>query len=193
VYEVALTVAACLRAGTRVDVAWAVDIEGFSSRDRSEAVALTPGGGRVGSLLSGSLDDQLADTVAPGGAGGRLVDLAVTDIEALAVGLSCGGTTRCLVVRADELPPDLWDRLLEREPVCLVTEVDDGRVTGTTLFTSDTVAQAGEEADRLFAREPSPRPWSKGRPCSGGTRGRRPSRPRPPVWWPGSPHSTSSW
>ena len=60
-YDVALTVEACLRAGTRVDLAWVVQTHGFSSRERAEALAITPGGGRVGSLLSGALDDQLAD------------------------------------------------------------------------------------------------------------------------------------
>ena len=79
-YEVALTVAACLQADTRVDIAWAVETEGFDSRDRSDAVALTPGGGRVGSLLSGALDGQLADVAAQGGAAGRLVDLSVTGL-----------------------------------------------------------------------------------------------------------------
>ncbi len=149
-YEVALTVEACLRAGTRVDVAWAVETAGFSSRDRSEALALTPGGGRVGSLLSGSLDSQLADVAAQGSTGGRLVELAVGDIEASAVGLACGGTARCLVVPASELPADLWALLLERDAVCLVTRTEGGEVRGTELFTAADVAEAGEAAAELF-------------------------------------------
>ena len=55
VYEIALTVAACLRSGTRVDVAWVVETDlapaGGVPVDPSGALALTPGGGRVGSLL----------------------------------------------------------------------------------------------------------------------------------------------
>jgi xanthine dehydrogenase accessory factor len=154
-YEIALTVDACLRAGTRVDVAWAVETDGFGSRDRSEAVALTPGGGRVGSLLSGSLDDQLADVAALGSAGGRLVHLSVADIEAMAAGLPSGGDARCLVVPAGELPTDLWTHLLDRQPVCLVTRLAGGDVMETTLFTSASVADAGEEARRLFGRATS--------------------------------------
>lgn len=151
-YEIALTVGACLRADTRVDVAWAIETTGFSSRDRAAAVALTPGGGRVGALLSGSLDGQLADVAARGSGGGRLVDLHVTDVEALVAGLSCGGEARCLVVPARELPEALWDRLLERDPVCLVTRIDGDQVLETTLFTLDTIAGAGEDAARMFAR-----------------------------------------
>lgn len=151
-YDIALTVVACLRAGTRVDVAWAVETEGFSARDRSDAVALTPGGGRVGSLLSGALDDQLADVAAQRGSGGRLVDVGVGDIEAMAAGLPCGGRARCLVVPADELPADLWSMLVDRRPIALVTHVDDGRVLGTTLFATDSIAEAGDAAAELFER-----------------------------------------
>ena len=64
-YEIALTVAACLRSGTRVDVAWAVESDlamaGGRPADPGGALALTPGGGRVGSLYGGALDDQLAE------------------------------------------------------------------------------------------------------------------------------------
>ena len=41
-YEIALTVAACLRADTRVDVAWAVQTEGIRPVDLNGALALTP-------------------------------------------------------------------------------------------------------------------------------------------------------
>lgn len=134
-YGVALSVAACLRAGTDVDVAWAVTTEGLGSADPTEAVAFTPGGGRVGSLLGGALDDQLAD-VARTSSGGRLADLAVGELEAAAAGLASGGRARCLVVPAAELPSTLWDLLLARAPLALVTTLDGDRVVGTELETS---------------------------------------------------------
>jgi xanthine dehydrogenase accessory factor len=149
VYDVAITVEACLRAGTRVDVAWAVETHGFSSQDRSEALAITPGGGRVGSVLSGSADAQLTDLAAIG-AIGRLVSLTVSEVDAMVAGLSCGGDARCLLVSATELPAELWGRLRAREPVCLVSHLDGENVTGTTLFTSETIAEAGEQTARLF-------------------------------------------
>jgi xanthine dehydrogenase accessory factor len=74
VYEIALSVAACLRAGTQVDVAWVVEAHGFGSYDHADALAITPGGGRIGELLSGSANDQLADLAAKGSTG-RAVDL----------------------------------------------------------------------------------------------------------------------
>jgi xanthine dehydrogenase accessory factor len=94
--------------------------------------------------------------VATQGSGtGRLVDLVVDDFEASATGLSCGGTARCLVVPATELPTELWSHLLGREPVCLVSRLDGERVTGTELFTAGEVDTAGDTAADLFGRQVS--------------------------------------
>jgi len=154
VYEIALTVAACLRAGTKVDVAWAVETRGFSARDNTEALALTPGGGRVGSVLSGALNDQLA-TLAAESMAGRLVDLHVGDLDAGIAGLSCGGDARCLLISASDLPAELWEHLRNRDAVCLVTRLDGDRVVGTDLFTAATIAEAGEDRAQLFGRATS--------------------------------------
>jgi xanthine dehydrogenase accessory factor len=151
VYEIALSVSACLRAGTRVDVAWAVETRGFSARDNNEALAITPGGGRVGSVMSGSLNEQLAD-LAERGRAGHLVDLHIGDLEAELAGLSCGGDARCVLVAASDLPEGLWERLRERDPVCLVTRLDGDRVVGTDLYDRETVAGAGEETAQLFGK-----------------------------------------
>jgi xanthine dehydrogenase accessory factor len=162
VYEVALSVAACLRSGTHVDVAWAVEARGFGSYDRTEALAITPGGGRIGSLLSGSANDQLSVAAAAGGAG-RMVQLHVGELDALAVGLSCGGDARLLLVPATDLPAELWDLLRNREPVCLITSLDGDQVQSVELFTSETVAEAGDDVARLFARGASDTSVTAGR------------------------------
>ena len=150
-YDVVLPVTACLRAGTRVDVAWAVEVTGFAGRDRGEALALTPGGGRIGGVLGGAANDQLADAAARGGRG-RLVSLTVSDLEAQVAGLARGGSARCLVVPGDALPTALWQHLADREAVCLVSQLDGDQVLDTSVFTADDVSDAGEEAARLFAR-----------------------------------------
>jgi len=153
VYGIALSVAACLRAGTRVDVAWVVDSQGFESLDRNDALALTPGGGRLGSLLSGAADGQLARLAGPDdGSHGQLVELHVDDVDALIVGLPRGGDARCLLLPAPALPVELWDLLTAREPVCLVTRLQGDAVVDTALFTSGTVATAGDDVERVFRR-----------------------------------------
>ena len=150
-YEVALSVSACLRAGTRVDLAWVVETRGVSARDKSAALAITPGGGRIGSALQGALNEDLAD-LADRGISNRLVDLRVHEFAAELAGLEGGGDARCLLVAATELPSGLWERLRDRDPVCLVTTLDGDRVVATALFGPDTVAEVGEEAVRLFGR-----------------------------------------
>jgi xanthine dehydrogenase accessory factor len=135
VYEVALTVAACLRAGTHVDVAWAVAVDGLgpgARHDPSEALALTPGGGRVGTLLGGALDAQLGE-LAAAGATGRLVDLVVSQVDALVAGVAPDARVRCLVVPAQDMPADLWERLLRREPVTVVTRLSGADVAAVEL------------------------------------------------------------
>jgi len=151
VYDIALTVAACLRSGTTVDVAWAVETLGFSSRNPGGALAITPGGGIVGDLLSHALDDQLADRARVGDTG-RLVEVPVDDMTATASGLACGGLARCAIVPASELPAPLWERLLDRSAVCLVTERAGDRLTGTTAYDEGTISGAGEAAQELFRR-----------------------------------------
>jgi xanthine dehydrogenase accessory factor len=152
-YGIALSVAACLRAGTRVDVAWVVDSQGFGALDRNDALALTPGGGRVGSLLSGAADEQLARLAGHDDSDrGRLVELHVDDVDALIVGLSSGGDARCLLVPAAVLPAELWDRLIAREPVCLVARIHGDEVVDTTLFTSGSITTAGDEVEPIFRR-----------------------------------------
>jgi xanthine dehydrogenase accessory factor len=151
VYEIASSVAACLRADTRVDVAWVFQTRGFSSRERAEALAITPGGGRVGVLMGGSLDDQVTELVGSG-ISRRVVDLDVGEADALAAGLSCGGSARCLIMPATDLPSELWQRLSDRQPVCLVTRLDGDEALATAMFTPDMVAAAGDDAARLFRR-----------------------------------------
>lgn len=150
-YDIVLSVAACLRAGTRVDVAWAVQTQGFSARDPNEALAITPGGGRIGTLLQGSANDALAELAGQGRAG-YLVRVSVGEFEAQLAGLACGGSAQCLLVDAAQLPAALWDRLRERDPVCLVARLDGDRIASIDLYDRDTVASAGEEATRLFGR-----------------------------------------
>ncbi|GAA1796142.1 hypothetical protein HC028_23335 [Planosporangium flavigriseum] len=150
-YEIALSVAACLRAGTKVDVAWVIEARGLGARDMGEALAITPGGGRVGAVLSGALNDQLVD-LSEQGASGRIVNLHVGDLDAELAGLACGGDARCLLVPAADLPAGLWERLRKRDPVCLLTRLDGDRVSDIAIYGPETIADAGEDAARLFSR-----------------------------------------
>lgn len=149
-YGIALTVASCLRSGTRADVAWLVETEGLSVSDWSDAVVFTPGGGRIGEIAGGALDGQLADRAGRWNRG-RLVDLEVTEIDALIAGLPSPGSARCLLVPADTLPPEVWTLADAREPICLVSVIEGDEVVATEVYTEETVADAGEVITGIFA------------------------------------------
>ena len=149
-YGIALSVSTCLRAGTRVDVAWIVDRQQAEPSDPNEAVAITPGGGRVGSLMSGALDGQLIELAGVQSSQGRLFKLDVGPGDAAIAVVEPVAGIGCLLVPGSELPDELWQQLLDREPVCLVSHLDGDTVSHTTLYTSDTITGAGENARRMF-------------------------------------------
>lgn len=144
-FEIALTVAACLRSGTRVHVAWVVATD-LAPADPGGAVALTPGGGRVGSLFGGALDAQLADLVTGLGETGRVVAVSVGDLEAQAFGLAGAGTATAVVMPAGLLPVNLWPALMQREAVRIVLPRDGEVLTGARLEPAGS-HEAGSTAD----------------------------------------------
>jgi xanthine dehydrogenase accessory factor len=141
VYEIALTVTACLRSGTRVDVAWVVETDlapaGGVPVDPSGALALTPGGGRVGNLYGGALDQQLAERARALGEHGRLVTVQIGDLEAQAFGLTGGGTATAVVAPAGLLPVEVWNLLQEREPLRVALTRDADELVGARLEDAD--------------------------------------------------------
>jgi xanthine dehydrogenase accessory factor len=151
VYEVSLSVAACLRSGTAAHVAWIVDDEGLPSRNKGEALVVTPGGGRMGRLLSGALDDQIVALIGEG-VTGRLIEVTIDEIGALLTGLPAGGRARCLIAAADQFPPDLWELLQAGRPGALVTHLEGDRITGIELYPEQRAGEAGADAAALFAR-----------------------------------------
>jgi len=76
----------------------------------------------------------------------------ISEDDAVRRGLACGGTATVLVRAATALPGDIWDRLVARDPLCLVTSLPSG---DTQVFTAATVRDAysfNDEIPRLFGR-----------------------------------------
>ena len=151
-YGIALSVAACIRAGTRVDVAWIAESDQPLTADPSDAVAFTPGGGRLGSMLAGALDSLLSELAAVQAGSGRVVDLEIGVTEATLAGLTPGTRVRVVLAPGSTLPEPTWELLLQREPLCLVSHLDGDAVTHTDLYTRDTIGDAGAEVARTFDR-----------------------------------------
>lgn len=137
-YDIALSASACLRSGTRACVAWMV-----SPAASDEALVLTPGGGRIGTLASGAFDGLLADVAARNLPTGRYVRHAVSEVESALCGLPAGTPVAFLVVPADQFPADLWPWLLGRQAVVITALVDDVDVTSVTVEPS---SAAGDDA-----------------------------------------------
>jgi xanthine dehydrogenase accessory factor len=84
--------------------------------------------------------------------GDGVVEVVVTDDDAIRSGLACGGAASVLVRDAAALPDGVWHRLVRREPLCLVTQLPSG---DTQMYTAATIRDAypfGDDIRRLFAR-----------------------------------------
>ncbi|MDE0605750.1 MAG: XdhC family protein, partial [Acidimicrobiaceae bacterium] len=142
VYAIAVSVVACLRGGTRVDVAWNLD-PGVTPRfDPNDAVAITPGGGRLGELLGGALDSRLVELAAAKPSSARVIDVECNTIEASQLGVDPGTHLRLMVAPAESLPNALWDHLSERDRIGLKCHLDGTTMTDAVLMPVPGEAQA---------------------------------------------------
>jgi len=148
-YDIALSVNAFVRSGTRADVAWMI-----SPTISNDALALTPGSGRVGSLASGVFDGNLSDFATRKLPNGRVVALKIGEFESSISGLVAGTDAQFLVVPADSFDPDFWPALMERRPVAItcVLDGDGDDVMAVHVFDAETIDQADEVTAELFAK-----------------------------------------
>lgn len=146
-FDIALSVNACVRSKTRADIAWMV------TPDSSvQAIALTPGGGRIGTMFEGAFDGALIDFVNRKLPTGRLLDVAINDFEATISGLQAGTLAKFLVVPAEHFDPDTWPALIDRVPIAVVTHLVEDEVTRVDVFDESTINTADAETSELFAK-----------------------------------------
>lgn len=144
-YDIAETVLAWQAEGRDVTVAVLVATRGISSVEPGAALAWTDG--RSAGPLAGVASQVLA-AAAAGEAG--LLDVPISSADAAGAGLACGGTLTLLVQPAHRLPAETWQRLVGRQPLCIVAGT-----TGIDVYTPDTIRAAtsfGDEVGRLFGR-----------------------------------------
>lgn len=144
-YDVALSVLSCLRANTAVHAAWIV--AGVDAAE-SEAVALTPGGGRIGSLLGGALDHTLVEALPGLGESGGLLDISLGPVESLVSGVPQGTEVTVAVVPGTGLPVELWEALAERRPVAFACTLDGRNFTGVEILDDPEIGSSLSD-DRL--------------------------------------------
>jgi len=154
-YGIALSVTACIRAGTRVDLAWMVGQAQSGASDPYRAMAITPGGGRLGSLGSSALEGQLVELAGLQTGGGRLLKADVGSPNGEVSSDQPGAEAKCALVPGSAMPDSLWKRLLNRDPVCLVSHLDGDTITDTRLYTASTISESEDHVHRLFERKSS--------------------------------------
>lgn len=152
-YDIAAQVTRWLDANKSVHVAQIVATRGFSSSDPSAALAWTDDGEVAGSLLPG-IDADLPATGAQ--LAGRLVELGVSDVEAVAAGLSCGGVATVFVQDAAAYPSGFWARLERREPLCVLNTIVGNQLGRSEVYGPSEVREAArlpgaQDVARLFA------------------------------------------
>ena len=104
-----------------------VATEGVPPGDPNRAVAFTPGGGRLGGIDQSVIDGALSAHAGLGDTA-RIVEVDISEVDALIAGLGGPGEVTGVVAPAEVLPERLWDLANDRQPFCLVGRVDGNEV-----------------------------------------------------------------
>ncbi|MEZ5411195.1 MAG: XdhC family protein [Acidimicrobiales bacterium] len=113
-------------------------------------------GERAGGLLRGAADATLAAAGArllrvPGG-GAAIETVTIPFDDAVAAGLTCGGTAEVLIQRLDRIPGALWEALTANAPAVLATRLDPPPHGGRSLVVRDDGGPDGSLGDDVLDR-----------------------------------------
>jgi xanthine dehydrogenase accessory factor len=144
-YDIALSVSAFVRSNTHAEIAWMV-----SPHASVDALALTPGGGRIGTVAQGIFDLALADIANIKLSQGRLVSFTVGEFESSLSSYPAGTQTQFLLIPVSQFPVETWAALLNRDPVGIVCKISDGTVNQILSFTKSNIDSADESIVELF-------------------------------------------
>lgn len=146
--------------GTRFVGARVVGLEGSGPREIGASMAVSADGEAIGSVSGGCVESAVvteALAVLSGDAGPHVVTYGIADEDAIAVGLTCGGTIHVLVAPFDDavLEP-LADALRDGRPVALATLVT-GEEAGRQMLIDTSGAMSGtlgeDDLDRVAQRD----------------------------------------
>ena len=147
--EILPALATALAGGRRIALATVVTTSGSTPRPVGAAMAVTEDGDVLGSLSGGCVEASVYDSAQAVLAGGpaSLTRYGVSDDDAFAIGLTCGGTLDVLVATpAAGLLDGLATRVALDEPCALVTVVSGPADVGAQLLVSgyDAVGTLGD-------------------------------------------------
>jgi xanthine dehydrogenase accessory factor len=149
-YEIALSVNACVRSKTRADVAWLISTSDSNVPIGSQAIAITPGGGRIGNLLESAFDGDLIELAQRKLAHGRIVKRTVTAFESLLSNVPEGTELTFALLHSGLVDEDLWQVLIDKEAVAIVSHIDGDDITRVEYFTSVSIVAAEPDISEHF-------------------------------------------
>lgn len=125
-YDVAMSVLSCLRAGTEVHVAWVIAPDAARP---GAAMAVTPGGGRMGDILDGAIDHTLREAARKLGDGARLLEIQLGPAEAMISGLPTDSTVTVGLMSGETVPAGIWEDFAAHRPTGFSLRVDGEDLT----------------------------------------------------------------
>ena len=154
-YEIALSVNACVKNKTRADIAWLVSSSNSVVPMSFDAIALTPGGGKIGTLIDSAFDGPLIEHATRKLATGRILTRVVTDFESILTGLPTGTSLKFAVLPSDLVEPAVWQSFLDRESVAIVCHIKGDEIVSTDYFNSVTILAADPTIAEYFNKKES--------------------------------------
>jgi xanthine dehydrogenase accessory factor len=155
VYEIALSVNACVGSNTRADVAWLVSSTDSIIPMSFDAIAITPGGGKIGSLVNSTFDGPLIDQATRKLAHGRIITRVVTEFESMLSNVPAGTTLKFAMLPSTAIESGIWQSFLDREPIAIVCHLNGDEIVRSEYFTSVTIIAADPQIAEEFSKKKS--------------------------------------
>jgi xanthine dehydrogenase accessory factor len=154
-YEIALSVNACVGSNTRADVAWLVSSTDSIIPMSFDAIAITPGGGKIGSLVNSTFDGPLIDQATRKLPQGRIITRVVTDFESTLSNVPAGTTLKFAMLPSTAIESGIWRSFLDRESIAIVCHLDGEEIVRSEYFTSVTIIAADPQIAEEFSKNKS--------------------------------------
>ena len=154
-FDIALTVNACVRSNTRADVAWLISSEPLFESAISDAIAITPGGGKIGNLLASAFDGELIEVAKRKLPTGRIVKREVSAFESTISSIPQGTKLKFALLPSGQIDPDIWQAFLDRESIAIVCHIKDDEIVKADYYTSVSIVAAEPDVIEIFNKNKS--------------------------------------
>lgn len=154
-FDIALTVNACVRSNTRADIAWLISSEPFFESAISDAIAITPGGGKIGNLLSSAFDGELIEVAKRKLPTGRIVKREVSAFDSTISSIPQGTKLKFALLPSGLIDADIWQAFLDRESIAIVCHLNGEEIVKADYYTSVSIVAAEPDVIENFNQNKS--------------------------------------